>query len=124
MKNERIVFETDDKKFKIIEVLDEDVDLENLKGDMFNLNHSAEMQPGKSHDEIKREEREFEDMVNREGVYGYVLLMWDPTPGAGYQHIDSCFGFIGQYSPGDKSGIFDHYIVEELKSQIKVWAKK
>jgi hypothetical protein len=50
-------------------------------------------------------------------AYGYVLEKWNPEPGKGFEEVDSCFGFVGQYSPKDSSGLFDHYIVNELKEK-------
>lgn len=115
MRDGRIIFSTDDSSYRIIEHADLDASLEDLKGDCFN--HEASGYTG-TREELAQEERDFEDLVNREGVFGYVLERWNPAPGKGYEHVDSCWGFVGQHSPGDRSGLFDHYIVNELKSQI------
>lgn len=111
----RIIFETENKEYRIVEELDEYADMDNLKGDCFDFEKSGYTG---TREELAQEERDFEDLVNHEGVYGYVLERWNPEPGKGYEHVDSCYGFVGQYSPGDKSGKFDHYIVEEMKSCI------
>jgi hypothetical protein len=114
MKTEhRVIWESDDSVYRIIEVLDLDADLANLKGDCYEPKLHPDIDP----EELKRQEAEFEDLVGREGVFGYVLERWNPKPGGGYEHIDSCFGFVGQYAPSDRSGLFNHYIVDELKRE-------
>lgn len=89
-------------KFRILEVPCEDYCLDDLLGDGGTPEEDAEVL----------------ELASREGVYGYVLEYWNSSVGTGGEHIDSCFGFIGQYSPSDASGLFNHYIVEELKRQI------
>jgi len=112
MKNYRVIFQTENAEYRILEYADECADMENLKGDVFNPKVNTDIDP----EQLKREEHAFEELVNREGVYGYVLERWNPEIGAGYEHVDSCWGFVGQYSESDPS--FNHYIVDELKSQI------
>ena len=104
----RIIFESKDKRFRIVEHADLDCSLEDLKGDCFNPTFNTDI-PAES---LVRQEREFEDLVNREGVFGYVLEQWNPAPGEGYEHVDSCWGFVGQYSETDET--FAHYIVDEM----------
>lgn len=112
----RIIYESEDSQWRIIETPDEYVSFEDLKGDCFDFEKSGYTG---TREELKQEEKDFEDFVNREGVFGYTLERWNPLPNKGWEHVESCWGFVGQYSPQDKSGKFDHYIVEELKSQIK-----
>lgn len=114
MNNFRVVYETDDKQYRIIEHADEFAELSNLKGDIFNPEVNPDIDP----ERLKEEERHFEELVAREGVYGYVLERWNAEPGTGYEHVDSCWGFVGQYTPTE--GIFNHYIVDELKAQIPI----
>ena len=109
----RIIFETENGVWRIVEHFDQDADLENLKGDCFNPKHNPDIDPTK----LKQDELEFEDLVNREGAFGYVLEKWNPAPGVGFEHVDSCWGFVGQYSETEEK--FNHYIVDDLKSQIK-----
>lgn len=110
----RTIFETTDKTYRILEIYDETTlyDLENLKGDCFN----PEVNPDIDIEELKKQEKAFEKKVYNEGVYGYVLEKWNPEPGIGYEHLDSCWGFVGQYD--ENSEEYNHYIVEELMSQI------
>lgn len=115
MKMKTQIFETADKSFRILEIADTDYCLDDLKGDLFDFDKSGYTG---TREELREEERQFEEMVSREGVYGYVLERWNPSPGAGYEHVDSCWGFVGQYNPSDRSGTFDHYIVDELRAQI------
>ena len=109
----RIIFETEDQKFRIVEHEDQDVIMEDLKGDCFNPKHNPDVDPEK----LKEEEKHFENLVNREGVFGYVLEQWNPEPGKGYEHLDSCWGFVGQFNESEET--FNHYIIEEMKNQIK-----
>ena len=97
--------------FRILQVTDETATLEDLKGDCFNpacVDHiSAE--------DLRKQELEFEALVEREGVFGFVLEKWNPEVGRGFEHVDSCFGFIGAYD--EASLDFNHDIVTELKNQ-------
>lgn len=111
MKN-RIIFEQG--PYRIVEVPDTDFDFENLCGDCYNPTANPDIDPA----ELKRQKAEFADLVNREGVFGYVLEKWNPEVGKGFEHVNSCWGFVGQYS--ETKDKFKHYIVEELKNQIEV----
>jgi hypothetical protein len=98
----RIIFETDDKVYRIVELPDDSACMEDLKGDTYNPKINTDISP----EQLHKEELEFEDLVSRTGVYGYMLERWNSEPGKGcYEHIDSCFGFVGQYSESDKSDI-------------------
>ncbi len=113
----RIIHESKDGKYRIVEHEDPDMDIENLKGDIYNPKHIVEMHgPEKTIEELEQDEREFEELVNREGVFGYVLEVWNAEPGCGWEHVYSCWGFVGQYSSSENT--FNHYIVDELKGQI------
>jgi hypothetical protein len=65
-------------------------------------------------EQLEKELEEFRDLVDREGVYGYILQKWNPAIGKGWEHIDSCWGFVGQYTELDAT--FNHYIIEEMES--------
>ena len=112
------IYESKNKEYRIVEIQDEYADMENLKGDTF----SAKVNPDLDPVQLRKEEKEFERLVNGVGVFGYVLEKWNPTPGIGWEHVDSCFGFVGQYD--SRVEIFNHYIVEELKNQIKEGSSK
>lgn len=99
--------------FRIVEIIESHADLDDLKGQSFDPSVNPEIPT----EQLKQEEREFEDLVSREGVFGYVLERWNPEVGAGWEHVDSCFGFVGQYSEHEE--IFNHYIVSEFKQQIE-----
>lgn len=111
----RILYESPNSRIRIIEVPAPDVDLGNLKGDSYN----PEANPEIDSKTLAEQEHEFEDAVNREGVYGYILQCWNPAPGVGWETVDSCFGFVGSYSPDDRSGLFNHYIVAEMLETAK-----
>ena len=110
----RVVYETPDKCFRIVECDEHHYELSDLKGDCFNPIVNPEIPK----EELERQEIAFENLVNQEGVFGYVLQRWNGAPGCGYEHMDSCWGFVGRYSPKDRSGLFDHYIVDEMKGAI------
>jgi hypothetical protein len=99
--------------FRIIEIPDEYYNLDDAKGDSFcsrtNPNISAEI--------LKEEELKFERLVETEGMFGYVLERWNPEIDVGWEHVDSCWGFVGSYDPKHKD--FNHYIIDEMKGKIK-----
>jgi hypothetical protein len=104
--------------FRIIEQLDKYFDTDNLKGDVFNPDCIAEMHDTEmTVEKLKAEEIAFENEVEQLGVYGYVLEKWNPEVGAGWEVVDSCWGFIGQYEEKADSK-FNHYIVAELRSKM------
>ena len=92
-------------KYRIIEIEDTYIDLEELKGDMYN----SDLNPTIDKDTLSSEELAFEELVYNSGVYGYALEYWDSDVGQGWTQIDSCFGFIGEYTENK-----EHYIVEEF----------
>lgn len=96
--------------FRITEHADTDFDLEDLKGDSYN----PKVNPDIDADVLKNEETQFEALVEREGVFGYVLERWNPSPGMGWEHLDSCWGFVGQYDESSTNS--NHYIVDEMKA--------
>lgn len=106
----RIIFENE--THRITEHLDIDFDLDVLKGDCFN----PKFNPDIDADKLKAEEMIFETLVENEGVFGYVLEK-KCTACSQWEHIDSCWGFVGSYSETDSR--FNHYIIEEMKNQIK-----
>ncbi len=99
------------KGFRVIEELDHQFDIDALKGDCFNPLYNPDILPEK----LKERELEFEDEVIEEGVYGYIFEKWNPSVGKGWEGLDSCWGFIGQYDEKDNH----HYIVEEMKRAIE-----
>jgi rRNA maturation protein Nop10 len=107
----RTIFENE--THLIVEHLDQSFDLENLKGDSYN----PEANPDIDSDILEAEEQIFETLVENEGVFGYTLEKKCPTCGNATHTIGSCWGFVGRYSETDSR--FKHYIVEELKNQIK-----
>ena len=104
---ENVIFEK--KDYRIIEIEDYDTNLEDLKGECYAL----EVNKSVDKDLLKAEESQFETYFYEKGVFGYVLEKWDPSLGKGWSHIDSCFGFIGDYKTEK------HYIVDDFKNYIK-----
>ena len=99
-----IIFQND--KFRITEVLDHNYTYSDLKGDIYD----PELNPDICPEELKEQELEFEKKVETEGVFGYEL---EKIVMGGWEHIDSCYGFVGDHETND------HYIVDEYKTQIQ-----
>lgn len=108
----RIIYTSKNEMYRVVEKPDSDFDYDNLAGDCFN----PKVNPEIPIEQLKEEEQHFKDLIEREGVFGYVLERWNPEPNCGWEHVDSCWGFVGQYTPTEDT--FNHYIVDELKSQI------
>lgn len=102
------------KGWRIIEEVDTYFDIDDLKGDAFNLKHKD---PSKSDEEIKAEEKAFEREVYEFGVFGFSLEKWNPAVGVGWERVDSYWEFVGPYST-DENDTYNHYIVDELRNQI------
>lgn len=98
--------------YRIIELAEFDYSMEDLKGDTYCPRINDDIPT----DRLKTEELEFERLVESEGVYGYELQKWDPQVDEGWSHVDSCYGFVGQYSEIEE--IFNHYIINEFKRYI------
>ena len=95
---------------RVIEVVDEHYCMADLKGDTYC--------PTNSHIRphiLQASEEAFERDVSIKGVFGYHLQTWNPSVGKGWQHVDSCYGFIGRYD----AKLNNHYIVDELLASIK-----
>ena len=91
-----------------MELPDYDSTVDDLAGDCYDPKANPDMDPKTLEIEFKR----FKQRVEMDGVVGYVLEKWNPIPGCGYQCIDSCFGFIGQYDAGAED--YEHYVVAEM----------
>lgn len=102
-----------DGGYRIIEVIDHSYNLEDLKGDCFKpeVNHNI------TRTELLNLEQDFERRVESQGVYGYILEQWIPFVGHGWDHVDSCYGFVGTYNPSIP--IQDHYIISEFKRSME-----
>jgi hypothetical protein len=107
---ERVIYKKG--QYRIIELPDHTLTWADAKGDRFNPKFNKDV----SKKELKKQELAFEQFIDEHQAYGFMLEYWDPTIGQGWQHVDSCFGFIGKYNPKDSR--FNHYIVKELKTLI------
>lgn len=79
--------ETDDKVRLRIES-DDCADYDNLAGDCFNPDANPSINP----DKLKKEEEEFKQRIDNDGVWGVIGEYWD---GEQWQQADSCWGFVG-----------------------------
>ncbi len=98
-------------QYRIIEQEDGDYFVQDLMGDSF----CPITNPDLDKEKLAIEKKQFLKKVENEGVFGYTLEKWNPDINMGWEHIDSCWGFVGQYDEKNN----DHYILEELKSQIE-----
>lgn len=98
--------------FRIVEISDDMYNIEDLKEDVYKPEVNKEILP----EVLKRQERNFERLVQRVGVFGYALEKWNPEVGKGWETIDSCWGFVGKYSKDLTD--YNHYIVDEMKQTI------
>lgn len=109
----KIIFETSDKQYRITEYEDNYSTLEEMMGDTYDPLVNVDISP----ELLEKQKQNFIKLIDDNGVFGYVLEKWNPAAGAGYETVDSCFGFIGRYDETDEN--FKHYIIEEMKGQIK-----
>ena len=100
----RLIWEKEN--YRIIEMPDNHVSLDDLKGNMF----CSETNPDVS--DLIEQEQDFERLVESEGVFGYTLQRWDPEVDQGWCQVDAVWGFVGSYKPELEA--YNHYIVEEL----------
>jgi len=77
-----------DSRVRIVAMPDDCCDMDDLKGDWFDPDVNANINPNR----LEREEREFEERVNREGVWGFRAEYWN---GNEWIETDSIFGFVG-----------------------------
>jgi len=105
----RVLWQKDDQR--IIEVADDCFDIDDLKGESYVPALNPDIPP----ETLRKQELDFEREIHYLGVFGYILEHWDPRVGAGWEEIDSCWGFVGQHDPSQEE--FNHYIVEELKNR-------
>lgn len=108
----RVVYETENKVWRIREVLDMVTTFDDLCGDSFK----PECNPDIDADDLARDLAKFKQRWLYEGTFGYILERWNPEPSVGYEHVDSCYGFVGEYSEGAES--YDHYVINEFKQTI------
>lgn len=94
--------------YRITEIVDDHQDMAALKGDMFMPEHNPEI----TATELRKAELAFEFLVENDGVFGYELARWNDAVGAGWEHVDSCWGFVGRYSAENS-----HDIVDEFKTR-------
>ena len=87
----KVLFKKDN--YRIIEIFDDNYDEYNFNSQEYNLAISK-------------------------GVWGYELQKWNPEVDKGWEHVDSCYGFIGNFKEEN------HYIVDEFKQQIYNNTKK
>ena len=106
----KVLYTSQNKMHRILEVENHFFNLEDLEGDSFD----SKVNPSLDAQFLKFEQNAFRRDVLYKGVYGYVLEKWNPEPDQGWQHLDSCWGFVGQYNENSNR----HYIVKELKGQI------
>jgi len=81
-------WEEGDARVRIVEHGDDHCSMDDLKGECYNPDVNSDINPNI----LKRQEREFESMVESDGVWGYVAQYWD---GDSWEETDSIWGFAG-----------------------------
>lgn len=81
-------WEAGDSRIRIVEMPDCCVEMDDLKGDSFN----PDLHDDINRNRLAREEREFEERVSRDGVWGYRAEYWN---GSEWIETDSIWGFVG-----------------------------
>jgi hypothetical protein len=101
----RIIFKQGN--YRIVEHQDTITNIEDLAGDAFNTELELDG---------------FKQYVFYNGVFGYALERWNPSIDMGWEFVDSCFGFVGEYDEHIEE--FNHYIIEEFKTFINIRSNK
>jgi len=76
---------------------DNDICYEDLAGDCYDVEYNKDTVPGGART-IRAQEREFQRLIERDGVWGYVSEVWRGCDACGrgeWEHVDSCWGFAG-----------------------------
>ena len=81
-------WESGDSRVRIVAMPDHHVCMDDLKGDCFDPRHNPNINASK----LAREEKEFEERVASEGVWGFRAEYWN---GAEWIETDSIWGFVG-----------------------------
>ena len=104
-------WETGEPRVRIVAMPDNCLQMDDLKGDCFNPHVNSDINPNR----LAREEREFEDRVYREGVWGFRAEYWN---GEEWIETDSIWGFVGDDFIG--SG-YDDDLVESALDSLDVY---
>lgn len=91
---------------RLVAVPDECCSLDDLKGDCFDFEASGYTG---TRAQLAREEKEFEENVARNGVYGLVGQYRTSEDSEDWIDADSCFGFIGTDNIGCRDSSFGGY---------------
>ena len=104
----RVIFQQDNRR--IIEVQDLYVYMDDLKGDCYKPEHNPDIDP----ETLAQQEKDFEEHVDTYGVFSYHVEEWNPEVDKGWEHIDGCTGFVGEFDESEEN--FNHHIVHEYKA--------
>lgn len=114
----RLIYTSENKYYRIIENHHLDYLIDDLLGDSYDSEVNTDIDPKK----LEIEKNAYLKFIEDQGVFGYKLEIWNPEPDQGWEYVNSCWGFVGQYDP--TTPIFDHYIIEEMKNKIKKLSNK
>ena len=81
-------WESGDSRVRIVAMPDHDICMDDLKGDFYDPRNNPDINANK----LAREEKEFEERVASEGVWGFRAEYWN---GAEWIETDSIWGFVG-----------------------------
>lgn len=94
------ISESNDGLWRLQIVPDEYSTIEDLEGDLFDVEMHKDTVPGGKRT-IEAQRKEFVARIERDGVWGYVLERRVPACKAcgmreRWEHVDSCYGFEGE----------------------------
>jgi hypothetical protein len=97
------------KGWRVVEMPYAGWTLGKLEGDRYDPKVNIDISPKV----LEREKLDFKTRVYNEGIWGYALERWNSEIGKGWEHVASCWGFIGRHTEGQN----EHYIVYEYARQ-------
>ncbi len=109
--SKKVIYKND--RFRIVQIEDHNYRLSDILGDCFCPVTNPDIDPKK----LVEEKSKFLSLVESAGVFGFELEVWNPGIDQGWIHLDSCWGFVGEYD--EKQDQFNHYIVTEMKFKIE-----
>ena len=98
-----------EKNYRVVEDEDYYIDFESIIGDCFCPIAHSNICPKK----LEKEKQEFINRIETDGVYGYRLEKWNSKVNHGWEHVDSCWGFVGAHETEN------HCIINEFKETIR-----
>lgn len=107
----RVIYESPDKSYRIIEEFDELAEMDEMRGELPEATLSGNSEIGFSN----TDEFSFESQIVATGIFGYRLERANVGGKSNWILMDSCYGFVGRYS---ETNMTAHKFIEGLKKVI------